>query len=197
MNNLLTVIKKYRVPIILFSLMVIVILIIVLSFTSKRTSPSTTAYPSATPESTPPPVPEGPWGKLDDLTKKLGSPIDQPDTSTKSGQYRYKSSTQNRPNEVIYQSNVPVFYKEMVTKSDNKTAKSITQKYGTPEIRLYGPESDIGFYLYAYPSKGIAYVGSIFDDIVTEVWYFSPTDLNTFMSTWAKEYSLQPIEGQF
>ena len=193
MQKILLFIKKYKLPVALISITLIVVAVI---FSAPKKSVIPVTSPLATIVPTPPSVPHGEWGALDTLTQKLGKPIGQEDTATKSGEYHYKSSTPNRDQEVVYQSNIPVFYKEIVTQTDNKTAKSIKQKYGQAEIRLYGPESDIGFYLYAYPSKGIAYVGGN-DDIITEAWYFAPTDLNNFMATWASAYSLQPQDGIF
>ncbi len=177
--------------------MITILIVSIVLILPKKSSVLIVPSPSPSVTPTAPPVPKGEWGSIDVLIKDIGKPISQEDTATKSGQYKYNSSTLNRKNEVVYQDNVPVFYKEIVTNGSNKTSKSIQQKYGSAEIRLYGSESDIGFYLYAYPSKGIAYVGSIYDDIVTEVWYFSPTDLNSFMATWAKDYSLQPQQGGF
>jgi hypothetical protein len=194
MQNIFLIIKKYRIPIALVSVTLIVVAV-ALSLPKNTALPAQT--PTPTPAPTAPPVPQSDWGKLDSIVSKLGTPVNKSDSSDKEGQYEYKSSSATRNNEVIYQSNVPLFYKEVVTKADNKTAQSIKGKYGNAEIRLYGPESNIGFHMYVYPAKGIAYIGSMYDDTITEVWYFAPTNLETFMNTWAKDYSITPQEGIF
>ncbi len=194
MEKLKAFAKKYRVHL---AIATFVLLFFVVVFSSNRSGGNTPAgIPTPTPLAT---EAKGDWGNAADLIAGLGEPINRPNSSNKTGEYDYKSDSVNRNHEVVYQNNTPLFYKEIVTSKDNKTSRSIRQKYGEPELKMYGAESSAGVDLYAYPSKGIAYLGSQFDDVLSEVWYFAPIDKGVFVAKWALQegYTLTPQDPSF
>lgn len=124
-----------------------------------------------------------------DVLDQNGTPL----TEKRSGDetiLEYKSqSNPNFNNEFQLRSNQLVFVKQHVTAEDKISISDIVKKYGNYQNVLYGSKSQNGFDLYIYPDKGIAYIGHQQAGIILEIWYFQPTDLQTFMSTFAKDYS--------
>ena len=104
----------------------------------------------------------------------------------------YVTISERYPNQVIYEDQVVQFIREIINYTNNRKVEDIKKEYGEPEIKLYGTESGIGFNLYAYPQKGIAYVGNEKTGYLSEVWYFKPTTSEEFKSTWASEFTTSP-----
>ena len=124
-----------------------------------------------------------------DVLDQNGTPLSE-NRSGDTSILEYKSqSNPNFNNEFQLRSNQLVFVKQHVTVQDNISISDIVKKYGNYQNVLYGSKSQNGFDLYIYPDKGIAYVGHQQAGIVLEIWYFQPTNLQTFMSTFAKDYS--------
>lgn len=132
--------------------------------------------------------------KEEDINKMLGIPV----SSTLSGEVKinnYPSSNEYRTNDVEFINGEVDFIKEVVNLDDNRTAEDIRKIYGVTEYVLYENVSDSYFNLYVYPKNGIAYLGHN-DGTILEIWYFKPTDINTFKSKWASNYSDKPFTGQ-
>lgn len=132
--------------------------------------------------------------KEEDINKMLGIPV----SSTLSGEVKinnYSSSNEYRTNDVEFINGAVDFIKEVVNLDDTRTAEDIRKVYGVTEYVLYENVSDSYFNLYIYPKNGIAYLGHN-DGTVLEIWYFKPTDINTFKSKWASNYSDKPFTGQ-
>jgi hypothetical protein len=128
------------------------------------------------------------------INKMLGIPV----SSTLSGEVKinnYSSSNEYRTNDVEFVNGEVDFIKEVVNLDDTRTAEDIRKVYGVTEYVLYENVSDSYFNLYVYPKNGIAYLGHN-DGTVLEIWYFKPTDINTFKSKWASNYSNKPFTGQ-
>ncbi len=124
----------------------------------------------------------------DDIVKTLGNAINEKQDGNNTV-LEYKSNNPNFNNQFLITSNTLVFVKQIVTMDEKITISDINQKYGNYTNVLYGPSSVNGFDLYIYPDKGIAYIGHQRADIVLEIWYFPPTDIKTFESLYAKDYS--------
>lgn len=183
-------ISKHKI--IIMTVLTITLLVAGIALSRKKTETPVLVEPTAAPRQV-----SGEWGNLSDLVSNLGTPINRDDSNNKDGYFEYKSKSVNLNNEVLYQSNVPLFYKQIIDPSENKTSDSIKKQFGEPEIVLFGDFSEMGFNLYAYPSKGIAYIGSARQNYLIEVWYFEPTSITTFRQKWAPNYSLTPTQGGF
>ena len=104
----------------------------------------------------------------------------------------FESESPTTPHQVIFdESNKTEFIRQVVTLEEEVTFSSIVEQYGDMPIRLYGPEASFEIYLYTNPASGVAVLGNKDDNTVMEVWYFKPTDLQTFLSTWAQDYSVE------
>ncbi|MFH1971545.1 MAG: hypothetical protein ABIJ05_04145 [Patescibacteria group bacterium] len=101
----------------------------------------------------------------------------------------YSSKNPNFNNELTVKDEKLSFVKEIVTLEDNIKIPNIINKYGNYENILYGPGSGVGFYLYIYSTKGIAYVGHQDSGLIKEIWYFPPTNFESFKSIYATNYS--------
>lgn len=184
MRNLLNFIKKEKLPILGI---VVAIAIFSLAILAKNNVARQRQLASPTASPTPTPFSTGIGGDIDKLADKLGKPINGEKPTD--GIAEYKSGNLSLNNQVIYRGGHAEFYRQIILVSEKRTGKGIQGQIGKPEAVLNGPSSEFGYYLYAYPSKGTAYVANAGTDNVTEVWYFPPTDLPTFLSNWAHEYS--------
>jgi hypothetical protein len=124
----------------------------------------------------------------DDVIKNIGEPL-YINRRVNQEILNYESNNPNFNNEILVKDNKVTFIREVVTQEDQKTISSITNKYGRPEKVLYGPRSGVGFYLYVYPEKGIAYIGHDKSGILLEIWYFVPTTYESFIINYARDYS--------
>lgn len=127
-----------------------------------------------------------------DVINKLGEPVSESDNTLK-----YKSSAKVKTNDVVLEGDTVKLIKEVVTLDDNKNISDLKSQYGEPEYMLYGPRQEAGFYLYAYPDKGIAYIGSQDQTTLLEIWYFAPTTIDDFKKNIAPNYSDTPSSGYY
>ncbi len=183
MGKLFQTIKDHKygaIIIVLFS--VIIIFSVFLSSPKKITPvPTTVNFDSITPgKSTP-----------DDVKKILGDPLKQTQING-FNLFDYKSTSPTRNNQVYYTNGTAQLVKEIVSYKDPKTISDVTKKYGNATNILYGSDSSSGFYLFVDPQNGIAYLGNPNSGTLLEVWYFTPTTLETFITTWATSYSKTP-----
>lgn len=124
----------------------------------------------------------------EDVISKLGQPVFE----TRNGSTTtddYKSTSPTRNHQVIYNGDQSAFMKEIVSVNDTTTLTDLQKLYGQPEATLYGADAQNGYNLYVYLSKGVAYLGNPVSDTLLEIWYFPPTDLQTFISKWGTGYS--------
>jgi len=131
---------------------------------------------------------------LDEINNLLGFPVEQNEENGKTTA-EYGSSSKYRNNVVIVQNGVAALIKEVVTAIDNKKAESITSVYGIAPYRLYDQRPNATFDLYVYPDNGIAYIGHE-DGTLLEIWYFQPTTIEVFSSSWGQGYSTRPSTKQ-
>ena len=132
--------------------------------------------------------------KEEDINKMLGTPV----SSTLSGEVKinsYPSSNEYRANDIELKNGEVDFIKEVINPDDTRTSEDIRKIYGVSEYVLYENTSDSFFNIYVYPKNGIAYLGHN-DGTLLEIWYFKPTDINTFKLKWASNYSDKPFTGQ-
>lgn len=127
--------------------------------------------------------------------QKLGSPISEEDING-DRIIQFKSNNPNYNNELTFKSDKLSFVKEIISPTDLINVSDIEQKYGNYTKVFYGPSSGLGFDLYSYPEQGIAYIGNQYIGDVIEIWYFPPTNTQSFKDIYATEYSetRQPIQ---
>lgn len=124
--------------------------------------------------------------KETEMQKIMGNPLNI-STNDKQKIYEYSSLSKFRNNEVITSDGTVDFIREIVT-SNGKMVKDITSLYGEPEYFLYQMSELNIFNLYVYPSKGLAYVANL-GGYILEIWYFTPTTIDDFVSKWGEGYS--------
>ncbi len=132
--------------------------------------------------------------KEEEINKILGTPV----SSTLRDEIKinnYVSSNEYRTNDIEFVNGEVDLVKEVINPDDTRTAEDIRKIYGVSEYVLYENTSDSFFNIYIYPKNGIAYLGHN-DGTILEIWYFKPTDIATFKSKWASNYSDKPFTGQ-
>jgi hypothetical protein len=184
MGKVFNFIKKYWV-LILIALMLVLVIIDKFIIPDKKVS-QTVSTPKSNRVADYKSIQPG-KSKLEEINSLLGYPIEQ---SEKDGNIiaEYRSSSNYRNNLVTVQNGVATLIKEIVTATDNKKSQDIIQEYGEAPFVLYDQKPSSTFNLYVYPTNGIAYLGHE-DGTLLEVWYFQPIDIDSFISTWAKDYS--------
>lgn len=177
------------------ALVIIVVILFVLSVTSRNNTNQNNIPPSPTesPEPTPGIAPD--WASVDKAARNVAK--DQNADHGSDGEKSFPSKSIARENTITYKDGNAAFVREIYTVQEGKKGAGIKKLIGEPEIKLYGPESDFGLYLYAYPTKGVAYIANEHTDTVTEVWYFPPTTISGLLSTWAKDYSKKFVQNNF
>jgi len=133
-----------------------------------------------------------------DTKDKVIDTLGNPNSTLSSGTlFEYYSNNPNSNHKITIdpKTNKIILIKEIISLKNEKTSKFITDKFGTATISLYGPESSAGIKLFVYPDKGIAYVGWDDYELINEIWYFEPTDINTFKIKFADDYSEEISHG--
>lgn len=112
--------------------------------------------------------------------------------------YYFKSNSPVDSHQALFENNKLVLFKEIITYNQERDVESIISKYELSEdaILLYGDDYENNILLFVYLDKGIAYLATANQDYLVEVWYFKPTDIETFKLNFAKEYYNTPEEWQ-
>jgi len=100
----------------------------------------------------------------------------------------FPSKSPNRKNEAWYKDDNLIFLKEIVTLKDALNMSDLIDKYGKPTLVLYGEDALSGFYLYATPETGIAYLGNQESGLLLEIWQFETISINLFPAKYAEGY---------
>ncbi|MCX6704903.1 MAG: hypothetical protein NT162_01015 [Candidatus Woesebacteria bacterium] len=109
----------------------------------------------------------------------------------------FDSLSPTRDNQIVYQEGVAQLIKEIVAYSEKRNTDEVALKYGTSQDMLYGPDSVNGYYLFVYPTEGVAYLGNPISKSLLEIWRFSSTDINTFINKWGQGYFTTPPKEGF
>jgi hypothetical protein len=177
-----------KLKLLLIVLGVAALVVVVISFfipTKTQQEPSPSPFePGATYRGLTPGV-----STSEDVSKVLGTPVETSQQGNETVN-SYKSTSPARDHTADFLDNRLSFFKEIVSTYDKSVdVKSFEKKYGDPPYTLYGEASYGGFNLYAYPEKGVAYIGNRDGNVITEIWYFPPTTFDNFKKTWAPNYS--------
>lgn len=119
-----------------------------------------------------------------DVISLLGEPL-----TGEGNTIEYKSSSPNFNHQITLDQEKVSFVKEIITLKEKKNSKDIANVYGVPKKMLFGPDAEAGFYLFVYPENGIAYVGHPESGLLLEIWYFPPTNMESFISKYTQGYS--------
>lgn len=103
----------------------------------------------------------------------------------------YKSKNIYRPHKIYFENNISVLIVEEIT-DKSVTTDDMRLKYGVASNILYEKLEHSTFNLFVYTNKGVAYKGHESGGLVLEIWYFKPTDLDTFINKFANEYQIEP-----
>jgi len=176
---------KNRIFLLIFVITLISVVIFLVSRSSKKNNSTDTSLPAtgASYQNLTPGV-----STKEDVFQSLGSSLNEREEKG-TRILEYSSNNPNFNNEFSVKNEKLSFVKEIVTLEDNKLIPDIVSEYGDYENILYGPGSGVGFYLYVYSTKGIAYVGHKDSGLIKEIWYFPPTDFESFKSGYATGYS--------
>ncbi len=133
----------------------------------------------------------------DEIYQRLGAPVAS--TGSAAGQtLSYPSANKYWTNDIDVQNNKAVFVRERVFAPAELSLSKRVASLGGDSVTLYGLDFSSGIYLYVFPSLGVALYGSQSQDIVYEVWHFSPTTIQGFLaSPQAQGFSPSPPSGSF
>lgn len=101
-------------------------------------------------------------------------------------------SDQGLPHEITMQNNVVGLIKDRVLSGN---LNNFIQKFGQPDGEYWGDHQEVGFKTYVFVKHGVAVIASKQDTSVFEVWYFQPTTLSNFLSTWGKGLTTEPVRN--
>lgn len=131
---------------------------------------------------------------LDKVNELLGKPIKTEDLDGKTI-VEYKSTNKFRTHLVEIQNGTAVFIKQVVNSIDGINASDIRKEFGIEKYILYEKKENSTFNLFVYPENGIAYFGHN-DGTILEIWYFLPTDIDTFLKSWAVDFQKEEYKTE-
>ncbi len=133
----------------------------------------------------------------DEIYQRLGVPVAS--TGSAAGQtLSYPSANKYWTNDIDVQNNKAVFIKERVFAPAELSLSKRVASLGGDGVTLYGPDFSSGINLYVFPSLGVALYGSQAQNIVYEVWRFTPTTIQGFLaSPQAQGFSPSSPSGSF
>ena len=108
----------------------------------------------------------------------------------------YKSDNIYRPHQIYFDknNNSELIIKEITDNS--MTTDKMREDSGLATNILYEKKEHSSFNLYVYLNKGIAYRGHANGGLVLEIWYFKPTDIDSFIEKYAQNYQKTPFTEQ-
>lgn len=126
-----------------------------------------------------------------DVTRKLGTPLSsQAQDNTKT--LTYPSTNKYRNHTVVTSNNTLELVKEEVIGNERGFLQDYIRKYGKPDFEGYGPYALGDFKIYIFLKEGLGVVASPNDGTILQLWYFQPTDLQTFRNSVGKEITEFP-----
>lgn len=179
MNSLITFIKNHKIlSLVLFLFLVIILAFLFLPKNTDVPQNNTQSYNSILPGQT----------TKEEVLNKLGTPVEQK-TIGQSELLTFDSEKTERDDEYYFQNGTAGLIKEIIPPEDTRKADELRQIHGNANLVLYGEDAVAGFYLFVYPSRGIAYIGNPNFGNLLEIWYFTPTTEAEFITNWAQGYS--------
>lgn len=124
--------------------------------------------------------------------QQLESTLGQPQaTREENGQIKYFYSSGNEflPHEVSLSNNTVSIIKEQVIGTEKGNLDDYRQKFAPEENKIFG-EHGTAAPGYFWGQRGILVFANQFDGTIMEIWYFEPTTISRFLSSYP-ELSLQ------
>lgn len=143
-----------------------------------------------------PPVQENTWQGLTPgfkltpkLSEELGSPVKVENLPAEKQQVSYKSEHfAAYYNEIIVDKDGVVEFIVVPSKyEESNTVSNYITLYGQPDIELFASHISTNSKAHVFLHEGLAVITNASSTVVTEIWYFEPTDRETFLITWGKE----------
>lgn len=129
--------------------------------------------------------------KVDSLITKLGRPQNQ---SYENGKLALEYVKGEEIESLVYvQNNTVDLVKDY--SSRNKKLSDFENEFGKPEEEFYGPHQSAGFKVFVFAPTGVAVIAKPETGTVIEVWYFEPTNLQTFLSRWGTGFTTEREEA--
>lgn len=88
--------------------------------------------------------------------------------------YMFPSNNVYWKNEISVSAQSVVFIRERLFPPAEQSFLALSRELQGEPIKLFGPEYDSGFFLFAYPALGVAYFVHVPKDLTYEVWRFKP-----------------------
>lgn len=115
----------------------------------------------------------------EEVESTLGPPVK---TQEKHGElsYFYPTANQYRLNEIEFRKNIVSIVKEQVIGNEKGVLNDYLQKYGQPEVKLFGQHGTFapGHF---WGQRGLLVFASQNNGAIVELWYFTPTTLANFL----------------
>lgn len=146
------------------------------------------------------PVQENSWGNLtpghskyNDLVAKLGPPLET--KPTKDGyELTFKSELAYKPYQAVTNKEGTVeFMKEFLKYDATNLLKNYSDKYGKPDFTLIDQETHNAYSAHVFLKQGLVIVAHNLDGTVAQKWYFTPTEKETFLTSWGKNLGENPV----
>lgn len=132
---------------------------------------------------------------LEDVYKSVGQPEK---TSEVNGEVvlEYPSSSEFWKNEVVVSGETVRFIKRPILPTDDRSLKNNLSQFQETPTKLFGPDSEAGFFLFVFPTNGIAFLADPNKDVVYEIWHFQPQALSLLLkSPEFIDFSFSPESG--
>lgn len=197
-NKMFLFLKKYQIFIFLISILSVLLLF-------KFIIPQATTPPIIAPPITPsmtikPTLPPDPfeinlfWQGLigqnkENLLSELGQPVKTEIIDKRSVNY-FSSETENWPTQVFFSTDGKTVYSIKRFFPDKKeTYLGFTKKYGPSDKKYFGEHSQSGFDIFVFDKEGMAIVANTKSNVILQVWYYPPNDINAFLTINKNEIS--------
>lgn len=173
--------KKYRIYVFLFTILVFLILVKLL-VKPIEIKPQDNTFENITPGQT----------NQKTLEKTLGKPVKT--ESINNNEVYYYQTTKPNWADLFYIDNESKKI-SLIKNFDVKTEETyqfFIDRFGSPDNKLYGPDSQNGFFVFTFLNKGVSILANPNSNSILEVWYFIPTDINQFLLSFGQGLSLNP-----
>lgn len=145
-----------------------------------------------------PPVQENTWQGLTPgfkMTAKLNAELGEPVTVKNLPAEKQRISYQSDDFKVFYndvivdKDGVVEFIKVPVAYNESHTLAEYISLYGEPDFELYAPHHGANIKAYTYLEEGVSVFANAETKVVEQLWYFEPTDQETFLFLWGEPLS--------
>ena len=134
-----------------------------------------------------------PGQSVNDLINLLGEPV----ATLEQDQYKileYPSAFSKYTSKIFTSEEKIEFIREPVKYEEERKINSYLEQLGEPVAKLYDESLSLSYLGYIYPEQGLAVFAHKTDGIIIEIWYFEPTNIGNFLTTWGKDLVEEPAD---